>query len=173
MKSMPLWFRGSKALAFTLVSLMVLLFVPSCSKREGQLATGKVVSWSEVERPSFVGDNAYAVVRRAALPQMQASFREVLSKRGLVKWDARFDCNRFSGLFINLAHVDYAVAAWHSNSPAQALALAEIWYRPDSGGKHSIVQALTEDGVIYWDVVLGQEVALSTAELNSIEFRQW
>lgn len=149
------------------------LFVTGCGKQERALSTGEVVSNAQL--PSgFKGDTAYAVVQSAALPALYENFRSVLSSQGLVKWDARYDCNHFSALYIALAQTQYAVAAWHSETKAQTLALAELWYLPNGPPSgHAIVQARTELGDIYIEPQSGQRLTLTPAQLRSIYLRKW
>jgi hypothetical protein len=159
-----------RALALTLVlcGLAILLF--GCGQREKALSTGDVVPANAVTAllPGWYGDTHYAIVRHSALTDIDGEFRRVLSRQGLVKWDGRFDCNRFASLWIALAHTRYAVAAWHSTSPAQALALAEVWHTtPD--GAHAIVAALTDKGLVFLEPQTGQIVPTPTG----IYFVKW
>lgn len=150
------------------------LFATGCGKQERALSTGEVVANAQL--PSgFKGDAAYAVVRSDALPLLYENFRSVLSSQGLVKWDARYDCNHFAALYVALSQTQYAVAAWHSETKAQTLALAEVWFlRGGSGNKgHAIVQARTELGDIYIEPQSGARLTLTPAELRSIYLRKW
>lgn len=150
--------------------LIFTLLVAGCSPGERRLATDRVLPAADVQRelPGWVGDTHYAVVRQSAILEIDREFRDVLSRQGLVKWDGRFDCNRFASLWVNLAHTRYAVAAWHSRSPAQALALAEVWYRTDDGA-HAIVAALTEHGLTFIEPQTGHIVPRPT----NIYFVKW
>jgi hypothetical protein len=157
---------------------IIILFVLSlagCARSEKAMTTGQFLARAEVVGilPGFTGDNAYAQVRSEALPSFYANFRSVLSEQGLVKWDDRFDCNRFAGLYITLAHARYAVAAWHSYSEAQALALAEVWYVQESGGAHAIVAAHTERGLVFIEPQTGKEIHLSERERASFLVVKW
>lgn len=177
--------RRSDTLAATGPAMLVLglCFASACilggcgQRQEGALATGTVLPAAQlpvVQRPGdYRGDTHYAVVRSAALPELHAAFADVLAKQGLVKWDARFDCNRFAGLWIGVAQARYAVAAWHSSTPAKALALAEVWYRHPGGGGHAIVQAITERGPVYLEPQTGAEITLTPAQEAAVFLRQW
>lgn len=152
-----------------------ILILAGCTRPEKTITTGRVLPRAEVISvlTGFTGDTAYAEVRSAALPDLYANFRAVLSDQGLVKWDARFDCNHFASLYIALAHSKYAVAAWHSYSEAQALALAEVWYARDSGGAHAIVAAMTEQGLVFIEPQTGKPINLSDRERRSFILVKW
>lgn len=147
------------------------LMLASCLRNEKSLTGGAVVAGADL--PGWRGDAAYAVVSSSAIPGLYQSFRDVLNAQGLVKWDSRFDCNRFAGLFIGVAQARYAAAAWHSETKAEALALAEVWYYPDAGGYHAIVQARTERGDVFIEPQTGKELNLTARELASVTLRKW
>lgn len=156
----------------TLLACFALVCIAGCGKREAALATGAVIAGSTL--PGWKGDDAYAEVNSAALPELYAHFRGTLSDHGLTKWDARFDCNHLADLYIAVAQARFAAAAWHASTGAQALALAVVWYRRDNGGRHALVEARTELGVQYIDVTAGPApVRLSPTEVASIYFRKW
>lgn len=163
--------------AYVLFSAVVLAFVitclPGCGKQEQSLATGSVVQASALPLAGFRGDTAYAKVNAEALPALYANFVSVLSAQGLVKWDGRYDCNHSASLYIALAQAKFAVAAWHSSTPAQTLALAEYWYRLDRGGGHAIVAADTDRGLLFIEPQTGQIVTLSQVERNSAYLIKW
>jgi hypothetical protein len=163
---------SSIILLFTLIVLF-----SSCGKQEKILSTGKTLSSIQINSimPGHIGDSNYAVVNSQSLQSFYDNLSSILSEQGLVKWDSRFDCNHFSSLYIALAQSKWAVAAWNSNTPAQSLALAEIWY--NRGGVknngHAIVLAVTENGPIYIEPQTGQQIILSEVEVNSIYFCRW
>ena len=162
-----------------LIFLAALFFIIAgcfggCSKREQAMTTGAVVQAAELPLPGFKGDTAYAVVRSEALPALYANFRDVLNKQGLVKWDSRYDCNHFASLYISLAQASYTVAAWHSETKAQTLALAEVWYLPNGPpAGHAIVAALTERGLVFIEPQTGREIQLTAAQRRSIYLCKW
>ena len=160
-----------------LLIFILLIFVVSCNKRESQITNGKILTNIEVSniRSGYTGDSIYAVVNSNSLQSFYDNFRDVLSKQGLVKWDARFDCNHFSSLYIALAQSKYTVAAWNSSTPAQSLAMAEIWYNKDGikNNGHAVVLIITENGPIYIEPQTGQQIQLSDVEKNSIFFCKW
>lgn len=157
------------------ITALALLLVAGCAKREQALSTGATIPAQDLleTRADRTGSSHYAVVQSGALPDLYAGFRATLSRQGLVRWDERFDCNHFAALYIALAQTRFAVAAWHSETPAQSLALAEVWYYPDAGGYHAIVQARTERGDIFIEPQTGQEIQLSATERTNITFRKW
>lgn len=163
-------------LSLALFAFAFALLLSSCSRSGGEaaLGTGKVLERSSLPLKGWVGDEAYAEVRSAALPQMQELFRSHLSELGLVKWDARFDCNRFAALFIACAQARFAALSWHSETKAQGLALAEFWYRPaGKASGHAIVAAATERGLLFWEPQTGREVQLSSEEIRSAYLVKW
>ncbi len=109
--------------------------------------------------------------------ELHEEFERVVFKAGMpARWDRRFDCNRFAGLWIGLAQVRYAAEQWHSKTAPQALALAEVWYKPDYapvGVGHAIVAAATEVGLVFFEPQTGSLVTLSAAERASIYFVRW
>lgn len=166
--------KWAVVLSFVGLVCLWVVFVTGCGKREAALTNGDIRTPAQLPA-GFAGDTAYAVVRSDALPALYDNFISVLSSQGLVKWDSRYDCNHFAALYVALSQTKFAVAAWHSETKAQTLALCEVWYlqggRPGQG--HAIVGAYTERGMIYIEPQTGQQVALTPAELNSIFLRKW
>lgn len=155
----------------------VLFAVSGCQPKRTSLDTGTHVSASSLPLAGWAGDATYAVVDSSALPQMFEDLQNAVFKQGLAgQWDSRFDCNRFASLYIGLAHAKYAVKAWHHPTGPQALALAEIWYRPDNAPQfigHAIVAALTERGLIFIEPQHGREISLTPQERAHIYFVKW
>jgi hypothetical protein len=152
-------------------ALCVLPFT-SCNPLKASTSTGKVFEGNAL--PGFKGDDAYAEVDIASLPKLHAEFASTLSDLGLVKWDSKFDCNHLTDLYIAVNQAKYAVDNWHSETKAQALAMAVIWYIRDDGVSHAIVELRTNKGTAYVDPQLGgHPVLLSQKEVNSIYFRKW
>lgn len=166
--------NGARSLFTVLCLLFTVYCVTGCSKREAALTNGDIRPPAQL--PSgFAGDTAYAVVRADALPALYENFSSVLSSQGLVKWDGRYDCNHFAALYVALSQTKFTVAAWHSETKAQTLALCEVWYlqggQPGKG--HAVVGAMTESGMIYIEPQNGQQVALTQSEINSVFLRKW
>ncbi len=115
-----------------------------------------------------MGDRAYAEVNSAWLHEWYDTFRAELFRLGIVKWDGRFDCNRFADVYAGMAQAWFFRETFHSNIQAQALALGPFWYqRADGSGGHAVIQALTERGRVFIDPQTGGEVELSVHERMS------
>lgn len=153
--------------------LAVVVGILGCSKREQEVSTATTYNAMALPLPGIRGDIGYAQVRAAALPALYQNFRDELNSRGLVKWDARFDCNHFASLYIALAQTDFAVKAWHSTTSAQSLALAEVWFIRDRGDSHAIVAAATDRGLLFIEPQSGGEIQLSAAERSRIFLCKW
>jgi hypothetical protein len=130
--------------------------------------TGRVLSAGELRqlRPhAILAEENYAEVNANWLPQYYREFRNELFRLGITRWDERFDCNRFADLFTSLAQAHFFRAAFHSRTPAKALALGPYWYiRADGSGAHAIVQAITQHGPVYLDPQTGEQVKLAPGE---------
>lgn len=133
--------------------------------------TGKVFTGAQlraVAPGAIVGEDNYAEVNSAWLPEWYRLFREKLFKLGIVHWDARFDCNRIADFYSNLAQAFFSLEMFHSETRAQALALGPIWYvRADGKGPHAVIQALTERGRVFIDPQTGRELELQLVERQS------
>jgi hypothetical protein len=143
--------------------------------RAAQPFTGKVFTSSEVRAVApgaILGETSYAEVNSAWLPQWYPLYRSKLFKIGIVRWDNRFDCNRFADFYSNLAQAFFALDEFHSSLPAQGLALGPFWYARDNGkGRHAVIQALTERGRLFIDPQTGEEMKLTAAETQSGYFQ--
>lgn len=164
--------------AFCIVAVItVLLAAFGCQPKRTSLDTGTHIAAVALPLPGWKGDTTYAVVDSSALPAMFDDLQAAVFRQGLAgKWDSRFDCNRFASLYIGLAHAKYAAKAWNQPTGPQALALAEIWYRPDHAPQfigHAIVAALTERGLLFIEPQTGREIPLSPRERASISLCKW
>jgi hypothetical protein len=162
-------------LVLSLALVAGLFLFPSCAKKEASpLASGQLVQNPGLALPGFVGDGPYAVVKADALPGFYSDFKAELFDKGVVKWDERFDCNHFASYYIAKAQVGYYLANFHSSTPAQTLALAEVWYRPGGGIKgHAIVAALTDQGLVFIEPQTGGRLTLTPAERASCYLVKW
>jgi len=162
---------------YALALILALAWLPACSRNDIASPAAGSVRAHELPLPGWVGDETYARVRVAALPAIHDDFTAAVHRQGFpARWDRRFDCNRFAALWIGLAHARYAAEQWHSSTAPQALALAEVWYRPDGaspGTGHAVVAALTEQGLLYIEPQTGTRVQLSAAERASVYFVRW
>lgn len=141
------------------------------SKPKPKAFTGKTLS--AVDMLAFtvnapLGDVSYSEVNSAWLASYYESFRASLFREGIVKWDARFDCNHFADCYAALAQLKFFTESFHARNAAQTLAVGVVWYRRDvDGGGHAINCALTEKGMVYIEPQTGAEVALSPTEIAS------
>lgn len=163
------------------LALTVFLFA-GCSKKEASpLASGTVVQNPGLMLPGYVGDGPYAAVKADALASYYADFRAQLFKEGVTKWDERFDCNHFASYYIAKAQTQYYLANFHATTPAQTLALAEVWYRPGGAGKgHAVVAALVDatpptgpPALVFVEPQTGQRFQMTAAERQSVFLVKW
>jgi hypothetical protein len=160
-------------LATLLLGVAVLV---GCAKKDASpLSTAQVVQNPAVatQLHGYVGDGPYAIVKAEALPAYYSEFRAQLFKEGVVKWDERFDCNHFASYYVAKAQTQFYLANFHASTPAQTLALAEVWYRPGGGKGHAIVAAQTDRGLLFIEPQTGQVVTLSAAERSSVFMVKW
>lgn len=171
-----------KAGAWSVIGAAMIVIIActlnGCSRQadKSALSAGTVAQTSQVlaQLPGYAGDGPYAVVKADALPTYYDSFRKRLFDDGVVKWDERFDCNHFASYYVALAQTQFYLANWGASTPAQTLALAEVWYRPGGGAKgHAIVAAYTDKGLLYIEPQTGRTIALSTAERASTFLVKW
>lgn len=147
-----------------------LLAFAGCSKKEqpggsgGALATAKVLSSDDVSRDvpwATFGDRSYAQVNSAALPALYADFRAEIFRKGVTKWDDRFDCNHFASYYVALAQTKFYLDNFHASTPAQSLAVGTYWYQSPAG-PHAIIVAITERGPVFIEPQTGDEVKFAT-----------
>lgn len=151
--------------------LIMLSFAPARAKALFP-STGRTVAIATLHRelPSAsIGGKEYAEVSSVWLRQFYDKYRSELAGLGIVKWDERFDCRRFAGMFTELAQTEFFLKAFHERVAANTLALGQVWYRPDNSlTGHAIVVAFTERGRVFLDPQNGRELTLSLQEENSI-----
>lgn len=144
---------------------------PLGTARASGPVTGRVLTGAELRAVvpgAILGENFYAEVNSAWLPEWYPVFRRQLFRVGIVHWDGRFDCNRFADFYSNLAQAFFSTQMFHSETPAQALALGPFWYvRGDGQGRHAVIQALTERGRLFIDPQTGREIELTPGERQS------
>ncbi len=157
------------------VCLVIAIFggVAGCSKaNQSPASTPRVLSLAEVRAAlpgAICGDETFAQVNSAWLRPFYDEFRAEIFDHGVVKWDARFDCNHFAGYYTALAQTKFYLANFHSGTKAQSLAVGVYWYRPAASPTkaHAIVAALTERGLVFIEPQSGAELALTPAERAS------
>ena len=151
-----------------ILAVGTLLLLTACGPRPVSGSPDTVVVMAAETLPGQKGDTHYAQVRHAWLADFYTRWRADLFRKGVVKWDARFDCNRFAGHFVSAAQVEYFIANFHSWTAGQALALGEFWYLPDGApARHAVVIAFTDKGVVFIEPQTGQEMVLTTSERAS------
>lgn len=181
---------GGKLLSFAALLTAVLLLA-SCSKEPASnlstpITAGRTIqaSFLQAELIGAYGSNnvgafpqtpdtSYAAVNSAWLRDFYTRWRADLHRKGVVKWDPKFDCNRFAASFAASAQIEYFTATFHARNAAEALAVGEIWYDREAGGAHAIVIAHTERGPIFIEPQSGLELRLSSAEVASIYFKRF
>lgn len=148
------------------------------SKKGGTMpaVTGRVIPAKDLQslHPiAALSDLNYAEVNSQWLRQFYPRFRDELFRGGVVKWDSRFNCKHFTGLYVELAQARFYMESFHKHSDANTLALGQIWYHRDNGrGGHAIVVAFTERGRVYIEPQTGEEMKLSASEQASIFMTQ-
>lgn len=138
-----------------------------------RMSTGRVIAATNI--PGWAGDTHYGEVRSAWLADFYARWKSDLFKQGVVKWEKRFDCNRFAGHFAAAAQIEYYIENFHSFTPGRAAAVGEVWYLVggQEGRGHAIVRAYTERGPVYLEPQTGKEVHLTAEERRSIYFEKF
>jgi hypothetical protein len=119
----------------------------------------------------YAGDSSYTVVRKDWLVDFYPKYRDRLFKLGVAKADDSFDCNHFSYNFVALAQTDYYVTSFHDRIRGDTLAVGLIWYITRFGQGHSIVMAVTEQGIVYMEPQTGQFVTLTESEKATITLK--
>lgn len=86
-----------------------------------------------------------------------------------IKYDTKFDCDNFSGLYKALVQLFFSKS---SKVKTDGLALGEIHFtQKDGGGGHSIITAMVEDGEwIFIEPQTGLQIDLSPSEKRSVWF---
>lgn len=154
-------------------ALVLAFAAPAATARAVKPVTGRTLDRAAIARTlpiANLGDISYAEVNSEWLKNFYRTYRSELSRMGVVKWDSRYDCRRFAGLFTELAQNHFFQQEFHNDIKAHTLALGPIWYCPEQGGGHAIIFALTEKGPVYLDPQNGREVQLTPSERASIFF---
>jgi hypothetical protein len=122
-------------------------------------------------------DRTYAVVRRAALTEVNAMSLYKLTRHygiggsrtlGTSGWEKRFNCEDFLLGFIVELRSRMHREFFHSRSAATRPACQYVGFVQDENGRgHAILFIVTDTGPVWWDPVAG-EVTLSETEVRSI-----
>lgn len=169
---------GGVALLVTgLICALLVLILAGCGKTpERELGTPQTVSNAQL-RAALSGlpapilpDVGYAVVNSAALSGYYADYRAELFRQGVVKWEGKFDCNKFASAYAAGAQMRFYRERFHSWAPGQAAAIGEAWYVPGwaRGQAHAVNLALTERGLVWIEPQTGREFTPTGAERASV-----
>ena len=139
------------------------------SKPKPKCSTGRFIAPEELRAlgATVTGDTGYAQVNAAWLKSYYDKFRASLFREGVVKWDARFDCNHFASFYVALAQVKFFTENFHGGTKAQTLAIGECWFMQSPLAAHAVVMAITDAGVVYIEPQTGLQLGLSTTQISS------
>jgi hypothetical protein len=141
-----------------------------CTKRQApSMLSGDVLSRAALYKSITGGagmDDSYAVVRADWLTWAYSAWRSDLSKE-IVKWDERFDCNRFALDFIAWTHRRFLVDEWHTSVKAQAASVHLFCYNPTPTTAHAVVFINTDRGEVFLEVQTGKHLTLSHTQRQS------
>jgi len=121
------------------------------------------------------GDNIYYRVNVESLPEFYNAFKNTLNSNGLERWNARYDCNNLTTLYVAVAKARFAAKNLKIETDKQeTIAIAEIWYiRSVSNKGHAIAAMYTNVGLIYIEPETGERIYLTDKEKKSIFFCKW
>lgn len=158
--------------------ILVLLLLGACSRPNPEPITppGAPVTVANADFAQalalpvspFLPDLGYAPVNSKWLAGYYDEFRADLHRRGVVKWEGRFDCNKFATAYASGAQMRYFRDSFHSWAPTQALAVGEIWFRPTPTTAHAVNIVLTERGPLVIEPQTGRELVLTEAQRASV-----
>ncbi len=120
---------------------------------------------------SVLADVAYKTVDVNWMKsQFYDYFRSDLFSKGIVKWDKKFDCDKFAKYFAALIQVKYFVDNFQSWNPGESLAVGEIYYKVGGNDKkgHAINCVYLKNGFMFFEPQTGQFVDLSDVEKKSV-----
>jgi len=136
------------------------------------VVTGKVYNKVDLQHrfPGLIfGDDYYDEVDSRWLSYWYEQFRLQLFKLGVVRGNQQFDCNRFADFYVSMAQACYSSDQFQYNVGNRVLAIGTVWYvKSSGGGRHAIVQAITECGRIYIEPQNGERLTLTSQEEASI-----
>jgi hypothetical protein len=144
-------------------------------KQPASFWTGKTYTANEFRAALGVwdmsADSTYAEIRASELPKFYTWYQEKLFDLGLVRWDARADCDNFANLYTDLFQLRFYLAQWDSNTlpAAESVAVASFWYTPDNSKlSHAINAVLTDEGLIFVEPQTGNRKVLSPHEKSTV-----
>ena len=115
--------------------------------------------------PNF-GDETYQLVNPHEISTLYKNYQKDLFNKGIVRWDKKFDCNRFSLSFQSFAQISY----YNNSGEAQSIAVGEIYYVRDNGGPHAINIIVTPTDFLFIEPQSGEILNLTDSEKASIDF---
>jgi hypothetical protein len=98
-----------KTFRFLALALLagVLAFSGCAKKGSEKIDTGKVYTAAEMPAGAFKPDTAYGQVNSAWLAGFYERWRADIFDKGVVKWEGRFDCNKFAASYCAAAQLEY------------------------------------------------------------------
>ena len=159
------------ALIIACLTISALVFFAGCSKAPQKQIQTTTLTPQQIRGyiQGVVLDDSYAAPTHAWLVATLASYKADLAAQG-IRWDATFDCNRFTVDFIAYANRQFYLQSWYSPKPAQAVAVGMICYDPTPTTAHAICFAVDDRGLEFFDPQNGAFVTLTAAQRSSIFF---
>jgi hypothetical protein len=180
MDNMPISNKSISVAFLLIIALAIVSLFTSCTERsQSKSSTGVVVDRSELSAhvgSAFLPDTHYAVVSYDWIAQFHTQWKADLFRKGVTRWDERFDCNKFAASLAAAAQLEFYRENFHSDTKAQALAIGEIWYFPNGSTLigHAIVAAYTDRGLVFIEPQGdGSTMSLSDTEIRSIFFKRF
>lgn len=117
-----------------------------------------------MEKCLFTDDSYNLPKRDWILGAFYSFFIKELGRLNVDIWDKKFDCDDFASMFRLFAQICHKA----SKGQAEGIAVSEIGYTQESGGKHAIVCIFTEKGPIFLEPQTGKVLLLTDDEIQSI-----
>ena len=132
-----------------------------------------VMSMRDFKIVPIVPDLSYQWVKIESIEKIYAKYREDMFDKGVVRWDSRFDCNKFSISFAAFCQTKYFVETFGKKNHSQSIAIGEIYYRPDisrsDGGNYHAINIMIVNGEFrFFEPQTGEFVYLSQNERNNV-----
>jgi len=174
--------RSILATLGTLAAMCLLLIVlANCSRQSGEPAiyTGRIYSAEQVRELcgwAFLGKATYAEVNRDWLPWYYAQFRSEIAAGayGVVKWQPDAACTFFASRFASGSQLRFFAQNWNTGLATHGIAVGKRWYT-QVGGKtaHALIQAITQNGLEFFEPQTGQFVTLAGTELTATQLSEF
>lgn len=121
----------------------------------------------------LLSDSNYRTVDTSWLgSSFYTQFKNELFTKGIVKWDAKFDCDKFAQYFTSLLQVTYFIQNFQSWSVSESLAVGELYYKigGDATKGHAINLVYINGDFQFFEPQIGQFVTLTPVEIASVYF---